>query len=217
MNRHDPTTVADQWAAAPIERSAGRPGPALSQIGADRWIAVPTEIGIDAANMLIQQLLSVGLTLASCAQMVTGPAAERLAAAVDDVDAIIAGLRNAAVRELAARGAEQAILTDGEIGIEEIVNQLAPLARNVTGLCEAAKTDKPAAIPLLDAGHSLYRALTELTAECLLLDAPTSPTVTAGATQSSWSDNPPPLRAAMETERQPVGTSDLPARSASPR
>ena len=122
-------------------------------------------ITIEAANTVIQEIFAVGLTLASCASAVKGPTAERLVAAVDHLDAIIAGVRSAAFGKLVASGDTPTALTDahaGETSIDELVDRLSAVARRLTELSGTASADSWEMIPLLDAGHSLHRSLINL-------------------------------------------------------
>ena len=124
-------------------------------------------ITIEVANTVIQEIFAVGLTLASCASTVEGPTAQRLVSAIDQLDAIIAGVRKAAFGEFVASGDTPTALTDahkGETNLDEIIDQLSGLARSLTELSGAASADSSEMIPLLDAGHSLYRSLIDLTA-----------------------------------------------------
>jgi diguanylate cyclase (GGDEF)-like protein/PAS domain S-box-containing protein len=48
---------------------------------------------IERANLVIQQIFAVGLDLASCQTMVHGPAADRIASAIEALDTVIARVR----------------------------------------------------------------------------------------------------------------------------
>ena len=100
--------------------------------------------------------------------MLTGPAAERLAAALDGLDAIIAGVRRAALDQFSAGIEAGAGVIDGPAGetsADQILGRLLALAGDISDSCAASSADRRAAIQVLDARHSLYRALIDLTAE----------------------------------------------------
>jgi len=100
---------------------------------------------MEAANTAIQQAFAVGLTLASCAQMVNGPAAERPAAALDALDAIIAGLRSAALGQFSAGVEAAAALIDGQAGetnIDQIIDRLLAVAGDISDSCAAPSADR---------------------------------------------------------------------------
>jgi diguanylate cyclase (GGDEF)-like protein len=125
-------------------------------------------ITTEVANTVIQEIFAVGLTLASFASTVKGPTAERLVVAVDHLDAIISRVRRAAFGEFVTSGDTPAALTDapaGETTMDEIIDLLSALARRLTDLSGAISADSEGMIPLLDAGHSLYRSIMSLTAE----------------------------------------------------
>ena len=99
MNRHDATARSH---ATVVNRAATHAGGDAAQTGPDVSVQVGHENPIETANSVIEEIFTVGLGLASCAQLANGPVAERLAAAVDDLDAIISRVRKAAFRQLSA-------------------------------------------------------------------------------------------------------------------
>ncbi len=168
MNRHDPTDLRQRSATSVTGHALNGAGRSTTTTEADVPAADVDDLSVEAANTVIQQIFAVGLDLASCAQMVNGVAAERLAAAVDDLDAIIVGVRNTAFHRLSAGVGTGVALSNGhglETGIDEIIHQLLPLACRVIDLAGVPHADGAAAIHFLGAGHSLYRALIELAAE----------------------------------------------------
>jgi len=122
-------------------------------------------IPIEAANSVIQQIFAVSLTLASCPHMVNGPVAERLATAINDLDAIIAGLRKAAWEKVeqhtntpADQGRRRAVTAD----TTALTYRLGVVARWTDQLSRSAASDGADLIHLLDATHSVYRAVVTL-------------------------------------------------------
>jgi hypothetical protein len=130
--------------------------------------AATAGVPIEAANSVIQQIFAVSLTLASSAHMIDGPAAKRLATASNDLDAIIAGLRKTALKQIAqptntpadaakrpALSADRTVLTD----------RLGVVAHCADHLCRSATIDGADLIQLLDATHCIYRAVVSLASQ----------------------------------------------------
>ena len=138
--------------------------------------AVERGLSIETANALIQEIFSVGLTLASCAKIIHGPAADRLASAIDDLDAIIAHFRMAAFDTQLRRGVESRDKGPRDItvttGMAGLIDELGGLARCFTELSRLAPEEGVQEIDLLDATHSVHRAVVNLAAGPL---APTGP------------------------------------------
>ena len=153
--------------AMPGMSSASATGPVPSSNGSS-----PTEIvyemPIKTVNAVIQEIFAVGLTLASCAKMATGPTADRLATAIDRLDAIIADLRKAAFRVCNERDGDPVAVAGGHVGetaLDEIIGRLTAVGGTISNQAVTAAAGGCSSIHLLDAGHSLYRALIDLTAE----------------------------------------------------
>ena len=81
--------AAKQLRCPPGPRAPGVMPLAVASMGDQ--LVVPVE----AVNAAIQRIYGVSLTLAACAEASTGPSADRLAAAVDDLDSVVSGLRTA--------------------------------------------------------------------------------------------------------------------------
>ena len=120
---------------------------------------------LDIADAAIQRLFRAGLNLAACAGVVKGVAADRVAAAITDLDTVIVELRAAAFAQPPHSADPTVGPAPGQApaATHSVIQQLAVLARGVGELAEPA--DGPAVIHHYDAGHSLCRALVALAAD----------------------------------------------------
>ena len=130
--------------------------------------AVKAAMPIEVANSVIQQIFAVSLNLASCAHMVDGPVAKRLTTAIDDLDAIILGVRRAALEQLGqttntpvAVARREAVAAD----TTALSGRLGVVARWADELSRSATTDGADLIHLLDATHCVYRAVVTLASQ----------------------------------------------------
>jgi AMP-activated protein kinase-like protein len=133
-----------------------------SQPPADSW----AELTIESLDGVIQKIFGVGLTLSACINLVGSTGTERLAVAIDELDAVIAGLRRTVfdcVRVVARTGGvEVASMVPDR---PEEIEPAATLAGLIATLKTSAPSDDADPLELLDATHCLYRALVTLTAE----------------------------------------------------
>lgn len=130
-----------------------------------------SDVVMKTANTVIQELFSVGLDLSACAEMVPGRADDRLAKAVDRLDAVIAHIRTAIFDHLPALDTSGSYpLGDGtEGGIRELVEELGSLAGRIDALAQSALVRHTGIVGFLDAAHYLHRARISLAAD---LDPP---------------------------------------------
>ncbi|HUE59044.1 MAG TPA: GGDEF domain-containing protein, partial [Acidimicrobiales bacterium] len=157
--------------SAPTERNphSRRPGTdpttdkaALEPTVSDDDLATAS---INAVNAGVQELLAVGTTLTSCAIMVEGPLGERLATAIGDLDRVITDLRYAAF-ELVPRAVQVPLTRAGgqlpASDLPTIMTDLDRLAAHTDRLAESAVADLADSAQLLDASHSIHRAIVSL-------------------------------------------------------
>lgn len=153
--------AADQ--AMYAAKAASRQPATVRQTATAGVVAIPS----DAANDLIQQIFSIGLTLASTSEMADGVVAERLAGAVDDLDRVITWMRKAGIETVPPAAAELAEATHEPIAPagDPLVKQISLLLNQLEHLSDAAtRVDGQSSIHLLDASHSMHRSLIDLTA-----------------------------------------------------
>jgi hypothetical protein len=125
-------------------------------------------IPVEAANRVIEQVFIVGLTLASCVKWVDGPVANRLTTAINDLDAIITGLRKTAFEQVeretnapADMARRQAFVVD----TTALAGELGVVARWADQLSRSAHTDGTDLVRLLDATHTVYRTVVRLASQ----------------------------------------------------
>ena len=124
------------------------------------------DIAIGPANSVIQELFAVGFDLASCAEMVDGPAAARVGKAVHDIDTVIAHIRSAVFAQLReGDGTLDSPIPSSKDGVDELIDQISTVAGRVGELAQTVPVEGPATLHLLDAMHTLHRARIDLASE----------------------------------------------------
>jgi hypothetical protein len=123
-------------------------------------------ISVETADWVIQRIFAVSLTLASCAQMSDEPIAERLATASNDLDAIVVGLRNAAFEQVGRPTNPPTVASDNAATCA-LTDRLGVVARWADELSRSPSTDGAGLIQLLEATHSIYRAVVTLASQPL--------------------------------------------------
>jgi hypothetical protein len=135
------------------------PGPVESSTKADLII-----LDADALNSVIQEVFAVGMALAGCARTVEPPAAAQLIAAIDGLDRIIAQLRCAALGGRRRQPPSPPVHAGSapEEDLDTTLGLLDRAARSATRLTEVAVAEGTDASHLLEAAHSIYRAMITL-------------------------------------------------------
>jgi hypothetical protein len=153
----------------PSDARASRPPNSPDQVVVDlRTAETPAiagfiELDIRDVNMVVQELFSVGLTLAACVPSVERSVADRLTAAVEILDDVIAHVQLVAFGRRDGLGPPSAPADRPEDSLKATLSLLNRAARNASRLVEVAVAQRRDPSEFIDAAQSIYRAMITLT------------------------------------------------------
>lgn len=114
-------------------------------------------------DILIQELFSVGLTLAGCVPSVDSAVADRLTMAIDTLDDVIAHVQLAAFGRRERPGLSTAAADPANENLKTMLSLLNRAARNASRLVEVAIAQRRDPSQFIEAAQSIYRAMITLT------------------------------------------------------
>jgi len=172
-----------------------------------------TDLPVESLDGVIQKIFGVGLALSACINQVGSTGAERLAMAIDELDALIAALR------WSAFDCVRVGVPPGGVAVASVVPdrpEVTEPAATLAGLIATLKTSAPIhdadPLELLDATHSLYRALVTLTAEPLPVTRPPCEGRPSGGPPVSSQDSGGSSSHADAPSPRSTNGADMPAR-----